>query len=227
MAVPGCADPRRLVRTDGEETTMITLYTYPTPNGHKASIMLEEVGLEYRVLKVDLAGGEQLQPDYLAISPIGKIPALIDEEPGGPPLRVFGSGAILLYLAERSGCLLPEGIGPRTETCNWLAFGVSDLAPTAVDLFRFAVRAPEKLPYAIDLFRNELRRCYRAVEERLAEQEYLVETGYSIADIAVFPFVAVSVQVAPEFLDTHPNIKRWYDTVAVRPAVQRGMKVPE
>jgi GST-like protein len=212
MAVPGCADPRRLVRTDGEETTMITLYTYPTPNGHKASIMLEEVGLEYRVLKVDLAGGEQLRPDYLAISPIGKIPALIDEEIGSPPLRVFGSGAILLYLAEKTGCLLPEGIGPRTETCNWLAF---------------AVRAPEKLPYAIDLFRNELRRCYRAVEERLAEQEYLVETGYSIADIAVFPFVAVSVQVAPEFLDTHPNIKRWYDTVAVRPAVERGMKVPE
>jgi len=206
---------------------MITLYTFPTPNAHKASIMLEEVGLAYRAQKVDLVGGEQLKPDYLAISPVGKVPAMIDEDTGGAPQTVFGSGAILLYLAEKTGKLLPDAAGPRADTYNWLAYGISDLGPTAVDMFRFAVRAPEKLPYAIELFRNELGRCYRALESQVTRTEYLIETGYSIADIAVFPFAAASAQASPGFFETYPNIKRWYDLIAARPAVQRGMKVPE
>jgi GST-like protein len=206
---------------------MITLYSFPTPNGHKASIMLEEVGLPYEVRKVDLMGGENQAPEFLEISPLGKIPAMIDHNTGAAPRRVFGSGAILEYLAEKTGKLLPQEVGARTEVWNWLAFGVSDVGPTSVDMFRFAVRAPEKLPYAIELFKSELNRCYRALDAQLARTEYLVDGDYTIADIAVFPFVATAGQSAPMLFEKYPNMKRWHDLVSARPAVQRGMAVPE
>jgi len=206
---------------------MITLYSYPTPNGHKASIMLEEVGLAYEVRKVDLVGGDNLKPEYLEISPLGKIPALIDHDADTGPCRVFGSGAILEYLAEKTGKLLPPKPCARTEVWNWLAFGVSDVGPTSVDMFRFSVRAPEKLPYAIELFKSELNRCYRALDAQLGKTEYLVDAEYTIADIAVFPFVATAGQSSPFIFEKYPNVKRWHDLVAARPAVQRGLAVPK
>ncbi|WP_158045913.1 glutathione S-transferase family protein [Skermanella pratensis] len=206
---------------------MITLYSYPTPNGHKASIMLEEIGLPYEVIRVELMQGDNLKPEFLEISPLGKIPAMIDPDTDGAPRRVFGSGAILEYLAEKSGRLLPcEGCA-RTEVWNWLAFGVSDVGPTSVDMFRFSVRAPEKLPYAIELFKSELHRCYQALETQLGRTEYLVDGDYTIADISVYPFVAVAGQTSPALFERYPHLKRWHDLVGSRPAVQRGMAVPE
>ena len=202
---------------------MITLYTFPTPNGHKASILLEELGLKYAVHKLDLMGGENRTGDYLAISPSGKLPAVVEELPGGTRRRLFGSGAILQHYAERTGRLLPAG-DARIEALCWFHFGISDLGPMAVDLFRFAVRAPEKIPYAIDLYRGELQRYYDALEHRLGEAEYLGGGEYSIADIACYPFVAVAAEGGR--LDGRPNLQRWRALIANRPAVQRGMAVP-
>ncbi|HYG86450.1 MAG TPA: glutathione S-transferase C-terminal domain-containing protein [Azospirillum sp.] len=204
---------------------MITLYTFPTPNGHKASILLEELGLSYRVHKLDMAAGENKQGDYLKISPIGKLPAILEELPGGVQRRLFGSGAILLHFAERTGRLLPQGEA-KAEALSWLMLGISDLGPTALDMFRFSVRAPEKIPYAIDLFKGELMRSYQALENRLAEVEYLAEE-YSIADISCFPFIAAAAVAGGGLLERYPNIKRWHDAIAARPAVQRGMQVPD
>ena len=205
---------------------MITLYTFASPNGQKASILLEELGLIYKVHKVDIVAGDNRHPDYLAVSPIGKIPAVVEDLPGGKKRRLFGSGAILLHYAECTGRLLPEGVDERAEAMSWLMLGVSDLGPTGVNKFRFSVMAPEKFPYAIDHFKGELHRIYAAMEERLAETEYLAGS-YSVADIACFPFVAVVAKADGNVLDRYPNLKRWYDTVAERPAVKRGMAVPE
>lgn len=205
---------------------MITLYTFASPNGQKASILLEELGLTYRVHKIDIVAGDNRHPDYLAISPIGKIPAVVEDLPGGKKRRLFGSGAILLHYAERTGRLLPEGVDDRAEAMSWLMLGVSDLGPTGVNKFRFSVMAPEKIPYAIDLFKGELQRIYAALEERLAGNAYLAGS-YSIADIACFPFAAVVAKADGNVLERYPNVKRWHDTVAERPAVKRGMAVPE
>ncbi|EWY36467.1 glutathione S-transferase [Skermanella stibiiresistens SB22] len=208
---------------------MITLYSYPTPNGHKASIMLEEICLPYEIVRVEIMQGENLKSEFLEISPLGKIPAMVDTDTGtgNAPRRVFGSGAILEYLAEKSGKLLPDDVCARTEVWNWLAFGVSDVGPTSVDMFRFAVRAPEKLPYAIELFRSELLRCYRALDIQLSKTEYLVNGEYTIADISVYPFIAIAGQTKPTMFENFPHLKRWHDLVGARPAVQRGMAVPE
>ncbi|WP_448190161.1 glutathione S-transferase family protein [Azospirillum sp. sgz301742] len=204
---------------------MITLYTFPTPNGHKASILLEELGLSYKVHRLDLTAGENKHPDYLSISPIGKLPAILEELPGGVQRRLFGSGAILLHFAERTGRLLPQG-DAKGEALSWMMLGVSDLGPTAVDMFRFSVRAPEKIPYAIDLFKGELLRCYKALDDRLAQVEYLAGE-YSIADISCFPFIAVAATSGGRLRERYHNLMRWHDTIAARPAVQRGMAVPE
>ena len=204
---------------------MITLYTFATPNGHKASILLEELGLQYRVHKLDLMGGENKAPEYLAISPIGKLPAAVEEMPGGVTRRLFGSGAILLHYAERTGRLLPGG-DMRAEALSWLMLGISDLGPTALDMFRFSVRAPEKIPYAIDLFKGELLRCYGALDDRLAQEEYLAGE-YSVADISCFPFIAAAAVAGGGLLDRYANLKRWHDAILARPAVQRGMAVPD
>ncbi|WP_207455243.1 glutathione S-transferase N-terminal domain-containing protein [Azospirillum sp. SYSU D00513] len=205
---------------------MITLYSWASPNGHKVSILLEELGLSYKVRKIDVLAGEHRQPDYLAVSPIGKIPALIEDLPGGRKRRLFGSGPILIHFAERTRRLLPETAEAKGEAMNWLMLGISDLAPAAANLFRFGVRAPEKIPYAIDYFKSELARCYDAMEARLAGSEYLAE-DYSIADIACFPFVAASAAADMEMFERYPNLKRWHDVIAERPAVKRGMAVPE
>lgn len=205
---------------------MITLYTFASPNGHKASILLEELGLTYKVHKVDILSGENKRPDYLAISPIGKLPALVEDLPGARKRRLFGSGAILLHYAERTGRLLPEDVDDRSEAMSWFMLGISDLGPTAMDMFRFSVRAPEKIPYAIDLFKGELMRAYGAMDTRLGEAEYLAGT-YSIADIACYPFIAGAAVAGGSLLERFPNLKRWHDAIAERPAVKRGMAVPE
>lgn len=205
---------------------MITLYTYPTPNGHKASILLEELGITYKVRRLDMAAGENKQPPYLSISPIGKIPALVEELPGGQRRRLFGSGAILLHYSERAGQLMPSSVNDRTEALSWLMLGISDLGPTAVDMTRFSLRAPEKIPYAIDLFKGELMRCYTAMEERLASQEYLAGE-YSVADISCYPFIAAAAVAGGGLLERFPNLKRWHDVISERPAVQRGMAIPD
>ena len=203
---------------------MITLYTFPTPNGHKASILLEELGLSYKVHRLDLTVGENKHADYLRISPIGKLPAILEELPGGVQRRLFGSGAILLHFAEHTGRLLPQGEA-RGEALSWMMMGISDLGPTALDMFRFSVRAPEKIPYAIDLFKGELLRCYEALDARLAQVEYLAGE-YSIADISCYPFISVAAS-GGRLLERYDNLRRWHDAVAARPAVQRGMAVPE
>lgn len=203
---------------------MLTLYTFATPNGHKASILFEELGIPYRVHALDLMAGENKTPAYKAISPIGKLPAVVEELPGGTQRRLFGSGAILLHYAQCTGRLLPDD-NQQGEALSWLMMGISDLGPTALDMFRFSVRAPEKIPYAIDLFKGELVRCYEALDERLGAVEYLAET-YSIADIACFPFIAAAAVAGSGLLDRYPNIKRWHDVIKERPAVQRGMAVP-
>ncbi len=206
---------------------MLTLYSFPTPNGRKASILLEELGLTYAVHRVDLAAGENKRPDFLAISPITKIPALVEELPGGRMRRLFGSGAILLHFAERTGRLLPEDEDERAEAMSWFMLGVSDLGPTAIDMQRFAARSPERIPHAIDLYKGELMRCYSALEDRLGIAEHLGGTTYSIADIACFPFIAAAGAAGGGLLDRFPNLKRWHDAMAGRPAVQRGMAVPD
>ncbi|CAK0753784.1 Disulfide-bond oxidoreductase YfcG [Azospirillaceae bacterium] len=204
---------------------MITLYTYATPNGHKASIILEELELPYQVHKLDVLAGEHKMSAYLRISPIGKFPALIESLPDGRQRRLFGSGAILSHYAETTGRLMPAEADARAEALSWLALGISDLGPTAVDLFRFTQRAPEKLPYAIDLFKGELVRCYNALELRLEEVEFLAG-DYSIADIACYPFIAAAALAPGGLLERYPRIKRWHDAIAIRPAVIRGMAVP-
>lgn len=204
---------------------MITLYTSPTPNGHKASILLEELGVSYRVHRLDLAAGENKGPEYLKISPIGKMPAILEELPGGVQRRLFGSGAILMHYAEHTGRLLPQGEA-RGEALSWMMLGISDLGPTAMDMFRFSVRAPEKIPYAIDLYKGELLRCYQALDDRLKDEEYLAGE-YSIADISCFTFIAVAASMGGRLLERYPNIKRWHDAIIARPAVQRGLAVPE
>ncbi len=205
---------------------MITLYTFPTPNGYKASILLEELGLSYSVHTLDMAAGENKQESYRKISPIGKLPATLEVLPDGRRHRLFGSGAILLHFSERTGRLLPQGEA-RAEALSWLMLGLSDLGPAALDMLRFSVRAPEPIPYAIDLFKGELMRAYQALENQLTEVDYLAGE-YSIADIACFPFIATAATMAGgDLLERYPNIKRWHNVIAERPAVQRGMRIPD
>lgn len=204
---------------------MITLYTFGTPNGHKATILLEELGLSYTAHKLDVPGGEHKTPAYLKISPIGKFPALIETMEDGSTRRLFGSGAILLHYAERTGRLLPADPGARAEGLGWFFLGISDLGPASVDMFRFSERAPEKLPYAIDLFRGDLMRCYEALDRRLTEVAFLAGE-YSIADIACYPFIAGAALSPGALLTRFPNLGRWHDLMAARPAVARGMALP-
>ena len=205
---------------------MITLYTFSTPNGRKASILLEELGLAYTVHTLDIMSGEHRATAYLNISPIGKLPAVVETNGNGGSCRLFGSGAILLHYAERTGRLLPADPEARAECLSWFFLGISDLGPAAVEMFRFSVRLPEKLPSAIDLFKSELIRCYVALDQRLATVDYLAGE-YSIADIACYPFIAAAALSSGALLDRFPHLKRWHNLLGTRPAVIHGMAVPE
>jgi GSH-dependent disulfide-bond oxidoreductase len=205
---------------------MIDLYTWPTPNGHKASIMLEETGLEYDVHPIDITNGEQFTPDYEAINPNGKIPTIVDRDgPDGGPFAVFESGAILIYLAEKTGRFLSRDPRRRSQTIQWLLFQVGGVGPMFGQAQHFRRFAPQPLPYAIQRYSKEAARLYGVLDKRLAASEFLAEDKYSIADIATYPWVARHEWQGVTLAD-HPNVRRWIATVGQRPAVQSGMQVP-
>jgi GST-like protein len=204
---------------------MIEVYSWATPNGHKVHIMLEECRLPYRVIPVDIGAGDQFDPRFLAISPNNKIPAMIDPHgPDGTPFSLFESGAILLYLAGKTGQLLPEATAPRYEVLQWLMFQVGGLGPMLGQAHHFRIYAPEKLPYAIERYTNEARRLYGVLDRRLAKSRYIGCSEYSIADIAVFPWLRSWKNQGIDW-DDHPHLKGWFDEVAARPAVMRGVEV--
>jgi GST-like protein len=204
---------------------MIQLYTWGTPNGKKVSIMLEEIGLPYEVHPVNLSQGEQMKPEYLAINPNNKIPAIVDNDgPGGQPLKLIESGAILLYLAEKTGKLLAQDMRQRYDVIQWLMFQMGGVGPMFGQANYF-FRAAEKVPPAIDRFHKEALRLYRVLDQELGGREYLA-SEYSIADIATYPWVGRH-EMHQVKLEQFPSVKRWFDSISARPAVQRGMAVPK
>ena len=204
---------------------MIQLYTWGTPNGKKVSIMLEEVELPYEVHPIDLAKGDQLKPEYLAINPNNKIPAIIDTEgPGGKPFKLFESGAILMYLAEKIGKFLPQEMAKRYEVIQWLMFQMGGVGPMFGQANYF-YRLEEKVPFAIERYYKEAIRLYNVLEQALAQNDYLAGE-YSIADIATYPWVGRHDGHNVK-LEEFPNVKRWFDAISQRPAVKRGMEIPK
>ncbi|MGE0154627.1 MAG: glutathione S-transferase N-terminal domain-containing protein [Reyranellaceae bacterium] len=205
---------------------MIDLYTWATPNGRKISIMLEECGLSYNVHPINIGKNEQFAPDFLKISPNNKIPALVDGEgPGGRPFSVFESGAILWYLAEKTGKFLPADPAGRSVTLQWLMFQMGGLGPMLGQAHHFRRFAPEQIPYAIKRYTDETARLYGVVDKRLAEVPYLAG-DYSIADMASYPWIARH-EWQGQKLEDYPHLKRWFDAISARPAVQRGMAIPK
>ena len=198
---------------------MIDLYYWPTPNGHKITMFLEEVGLEYKIIPVNIGMGDQFKPEFLEISPNNKMPAIVDHAPsdGGKPVPVFESGAILVYLAEKTGKLLPKDLRGRKTTLEWLFWQVSGLGPMAGQNHHFSKYAPEKIPYAIDRYVNETNRLYGVLDLRLDGREFIAGDAYTIADIASYPWV-VPWTTQQQNLDDFPNIKRWLDAISNRPA---------
>ena len=204
---------------------MIEVHTWATPNGHKIHIMLEECGLPYRVVPVDIGAGEQFEPEFLAISPNNKIPAIVDPEgPDGEPISLFESGAILLYLAAKTGRFLPQDVRGKYRTLEWLMFQMGSVGPMLGQAHHFRLYAPEKLPYAIDRYSNEAKRLYGVIDKRLGQSRYIAADEYTIADIAIFPWLRSWKNQGIE-LDDYPTLKAWFDGIAARPAVQRGVEV--
>ncbi|MGN6666411.1 MAG: glutathione binding-like protein [Trinickia sp.] len=204
---------------------MIDVYSWATPNGHKVHIMLEETGLEYRVHPIDIGAGDQFKPEFLAISPNNKIPAIVDADgPGGRPLSLFESGAILVYLAEKTGKFLPADPAGRYATLQWLMFQMGGLGPMLGQTHHFRVYAPQPIDYAINRYTNEAKRLYGVMDKRLGESAYLAGDGYTIADIAAFPWTRSWQNQGLDLAD-YPNVKRWHEAIAARPAVQRGVEV--
>ena len=204
---------------------MITLYAWPTPNAHKVSIMLEECGLDSEVVAVDITAGDQFRSEFLAISPNNRMPALVDDQgPEGETISIFESGAILIYLADKTGKLMPAGGNARYAVMQWLMFQMGNLGPICGQAHHFRQAAPERVPYAINRFTSEVGRLYYVMDRQLKKIEYLSGPEYSIADIACWPWVRVHRYHGQPW-DNFPNVKRWFDDVAGRPAVQKGMKL--
>lgn len=201
---------------------MIDLYYWTTPNGHKITLLLEELKLPYKIFPVNIGKGEQFDPGFLKISPNNRIPAIIDQAPvdGGEPVSVFESGAILLYLAEKTGQFIPNTLRGRVEVLEWLFWQMGGLGPMAGQNHHFNVYAPEKISYAIDRYVRETGRLYGVLNKRLAGREF-VAGEYSIADMACYPWI-VSHERQGQDLEDFPNLKRWFDTIAARPATQRA-----
>ncbi len=201
---------------------MITLYYWPTPNGHKITIFLEEAGVQYRISPVNIGEGEQFRPEFLAISPNNRMPAIVDDAPrdGGEPLSVFESGAILLYLAEKTGKFLPEDTRGRVRVLEWLFWQVGGLGPMAGQNHHFGRYAPQKIPYAIDRYVNETNRLYGVLDRRLGPEPFLARE-YSIADMAAYPWI-VPHEAQGQNLKDFPNVERWFEAIAARPAVRRA-----
>jgi len=210
---------------------MITLYTWSTPNGRKISIMLEELGWPYEVRPVNIGKDEQFAPDFLKVAPNNKIPALVDDEAEGGPLSIFESGAILVYLADKSGRFLAPSGAARFKALEWLFWQVGGQGPMLGQLGFFAKRSQEKAPLAIKRFTEEADRLLGVMERRLAEAPYLAGADYSIADMATYPWTMAATtflsDVLSDSLATKPAIARWLKAMGERPAVQRGMAVPK
>jgi GSH-dependent disulfide-bond oxidoreductase len=203
---------------------MIDLYYWPTPNGWKISIMLEECSLAYTVKPVNIARGDQFAPDFLAVSPNNRIPAIVDHEgPGGMPITIFESGAILQYLAEKTGLLMPHDVRGRYEVLQWLNWQVGGFGPAAGQLSHFVNYAPEVMEYPLNRYRNEYDRLLGVLDRRLADREYLAG-AYSVADIAVWPWL-VPYKRFGQSLEAYANVQRWHQSMKSRPAVQRGVDV--
>lgn len=204
---------------------MIDLYTWTTPNGRKVSVMLEECGLPYTVHKIDIGKGDQFKPEFLAINPNGKIPAIVDGNgPDGKAISVFESGAILIYLAEKTGKFLPTDPHSRYATLQWLMFQMGGVGPMFGQAHHFIRFAPEKVPYGIERYSKETRRLYAVMDKRLSEGAYLAGDFYSIADMATYPWVARHEYHEVD-LKEYPNVRRWFDAISARPAVAKGMAV--
>lgn len=204
---------------------MIEVYSWATPNGHKVHIMLEECGLPYRVIPVDIGSGAQFDPAFLALSPNNKIPAIVDPSgPDGKPISLFESGAILLYLAGKTGKFLPADTHGKYEVLQWLMFQMGSVGPMLGQAHHFRIYAPEKLPYAIERYTNEAHRLYNVINKRLGLSPYIGGKAYSIADIAVFPWLRSWKNQGVE-MNEFPHLKGWFDEIASRPAVQRGVEV--
>lgn len=201
---------------------MIDLYYWPTPNGHKITIFLEETGTPYRIVPINIGRGEQFQPEFLKIAPNNRMPAIVDTEPGDgrEPISVFESGAILVYLAAKTGKFLPRDTRAWVQVLEWLFWQVGGLGPMAGQAHHFLRYAPEKIPYAIDRYVKETSRLYAVLDKRLADHEF-VAGNYSIADMAAYPWT-VSHERQQQNLDDFPNLKRWFETIRARPAVARA-----
>ncbi|WP_133000268.1 glutathione binding-like protein [Luteimonas arsenica] len=202
---------------------MIDLHYWPTPNGHKVTLFLEEAGLEYRIHPVDIGKGAQFEPDFLAISPNNKMPAIVDHAPAdaGAPQSVFESGAILLYLAEKTGRFLPADARGRTATLEWLFWQMAGLGPMTGQYGHFNVYAPEKIPYAIERYTKEVQRLLGVLDKRLAGRAFITGDDYTIADMAAYPWINV-YDKAPLDLGPFPEVRRWQAAIAARPATQRA-----
>jgi GST-like protein len=198
---------------------MIELYYWPTPNGHKITLFLEEAGQEYRIHPVDISAGDQFKPEFLAFSPNNRMPAIIDSAPadGGEPIGVFESGAILLYLAEKTGRFLPTDVRGRKTVTEWLFWQMGGLGPMAGQNHHFGLYAPEKLPYAIARYVNETNRLYGVLDRRLDGRAFIAGDAYSIADMAAYPWI-VPWQNQQQNLDDFPYLRRWFDSIRQRPA---------
>ena len=205
---------------------MIDLYFAPTPNGWKISVMLEECGLPYTVHGVNIGKGEQFTAEFLAISPNNRIPAIVDRQPasGGEPISVFESGAILLYLAEKSGALMPSDIRGRTAALEWLFWQIGGLGPMMGQHGHFKLYAPDRIDYATDRYRREVERLFGVMDRRLSDNQYLAGNEYSIADIACFPWVQ-TYRAQEIDLKGHEHASRWYEELKQRPALRQGMSV--
>ncbi|MEL7036130.1 MAG: glutathione binding-like protein [Cyanobacteria bacterium J06592_8] len=199
---------------------MIDLYTFTTPNGRKPAIMLEEIGLPYNPIKIDIRKGDQFSPEFTAINPNSKIPAIVDTETG---IIVFESGAILIYLAEKTGQLLPSDTAQRITVIEWLMFQMGSVGPMLGQLSHFRKSAPEKIPYAIERYEKETLRLFGVLDGEFAQKEFIAG-DYSIADIAIYPWVA-AYEYLGVTLENHPHLKRWFETLKSRPAVAKGMAV--
>ncbi|WP_382157664.1 glutathione binding-like protein [Hydrogenophaga sp. ANAO-22] len=208
---------------------MIDVHSWPTPNGHKVHIMLEECGLrlgrDWRVHPVNIGKGDQFEPAFLKISPNNKIPALVDPDgPDGQPISLFESGAILLYLAAKTGKFLPKSDRAKFKVLEWLMFQMGGVGPMLGQNHHFRQYAPEKIGYAIDRYTNEARRLYGVMDRQLEAQKFIAGNQYSIADIAIFPWLRNWQNQGIDWAD-FPHLKQWFDTIAARPAVQRGVAV--
>ena len=207
---------------------MIDLYYWTTPNGHKVTLFLEEAGLPYKIHPVNIGTGDQFDPEFLSIAPNNRIPAIVDKQPtgGGAPISLFESGAILLYLADKTGRFIEQDVHGRAEVLQWLFWQMGGLGPMAGQNHHFTQYAPEKIPYAIDRYVRETARLYGVMDKRLADRPFLAGDHYSIADMACYPWI-VPHERQQQDLDDFPHLKRWFDAIAARPGTRRAYALAE